>query len=120
VAGVCFQALGHHSQHGAEGLDGDFPLGVQDLHEPRHVSAFEVVRQAHIHVEGRNRMLLTRRTITHPHGMHDVLDPDAIDGQAARIGASLDVLDFSHDGAGDLGGYGRGHFRSLPQCRTGL
>src|SRR4051812_40928771 len=41
--------------------------------------------------------------------MHDVLDPHAVDGQAACISAALNVLDFSHGGAGRLGGYGRGH-----------
>jgi len=32
--------------------------------------------------------------------MADVFDADAVDRQAARIGASLNVLDFSHGGRG--------------------
>ena len=110
MAGVGLEALGHLRQQAAEGLDGDLALAVQDLHEARHVRAFEVVRQVHVHVEVGDRVLLARGTILHLHGVIDVLDADLVDRDLASVGAALHVFD--GDDAG-LGGGSRVHVRSL-------
>ena len=94
VAGVGLEPRGHLLEHGAEGLDRDLALGVQDLDEARHVRALEVVGQAHVHVEVRDGVLLAGRAVLHPHRVADVLDADAVDRQPARVGAPLHVLDF--------------------------
>jgi len=78
VTGVGLEALRSSFPTCAERFDGDFPLGVQDLHETRHVSAFEVVRRLTYNVEGGNRVLLAGRAIADAHGMADVLDADAV------------------------------------------
>ncbi len=59
---------------------------MQDLDEPRHVRALEVVRQAHVHVERGDGVLLAGGAILDPHRMADVLDADAVDGNA-RVSA---------------------------------
>ena len=97
VSGVGVQPLGHLHQHVAERIDGDLPLMVQDLDEARHVRALEVVRQVHVHVEGGDRTLLARGAVLDPHRVADVLDADPVDGDLARVGASLHVL---HRGSG--------------------
>ncbi len=61
---------------------------VQDLDEARHVRALEVVRQVHVHVEGRDGVLLAGRAVLDPDRMADVLDADAVDRNAARVGAA--------------------------------
>jgi len=110
VPGVRLETLRHGGQHGTERLDGDLALAVQYLHEPGHVRAFEVVRQADVHVERGDRVLLSGGAVLHPHGVADVLDADAVDGQPTRVGAALDVLDFGQEGPGRLGAGGRrGH-----------
>ena len=72
----------------AEGLDRDLALVVQDLDEARHVRALEVVRQVHVHVEVRDRVLLAGRAVLHAHGMIDVLDADRLIG-IWRVSARL-------------------------------
>ena len=104
--GVRLEALGHLGEQAAEGLHGNLALAVQDLHEARHVRAFEVVRQVHVHVEVGDRVLLARGAILHLHGVIDVLDADLVDRDLAGIGAALHVFD--GDDAG-LGGGGRVH-----------
>src|SRR5215469_17108097 len=106
VAGVRLEPCRHRAQHAAEGLDRDLALGVQDLHEPRHVRALEVVRQAHVHVETGDGVLFARRAVLDAHGVADVLDAHAVDGQPPRVGVRLHVLHFGDAGACDLGDAG--------------
>src|SRR5215469_9791746 len=106
MAGVRFQPRGHGAQHAAEGFNRDLALGVQDLDETRHVRAFEVVRQADVHVESRDGVLLAGRAILDPHRVTDVLDADTVDRQPPRIGVRLHVLHFGDAGACDLGDEG--------------
>ena len=56
-----------------------------------------------------------RRAVLHPHRVADVLDAHAVDGQAARVGAPLHILDFRNDGAHDLGVAGRGRHVIEPE-----
>jgi hypothetical protein len=49
--------------------------------------------QVHVHVEVRDRVLLAARTVLDAHRVVDVLDSDAVDGDAARVRAPLHVLD---------------------------
>src|ERR1700761_7999348 len=51
------------------------------------------MKQAHVHVERDNSVLLAVGAVAHPDRVADVLDADAIDGQAAGIGTALNVLD---------------------------
>src|SRR5258705_115753 len=69
-----------------------------------HVRALEVVRQAHVHVEAGDSVLLARGSILDPHRVADVLDAHAVDGQFARVEARLHVLDLGDGGARELGG----------------
>ena len=89
---IGLEPCSHFFEYGAERLDGDFPLSVQELNKSRHVRALEVVRQIHVHVECRDRVLLARGAILYTHWVIDVLDADAIDRQEARIGAPLNVF----------------------------
>jgi hypothetical protein len=102
------QQLGHLAEHGAEGVHGYLSLAVQDLHEPGHVRALEIVGEVHVHVEIRDRVLLAPGAVLDPNGMEDVLDADLVDGYPAGVGVALDILDGGHGGL--LGG-GYGHFR---------
>ena len=53
-----FQSLGHFHQHVFEGLNRNFAfMIVENLYKARHVCAFEVVWQKHIHVEVGNGVL---------------------------------------------------------------
>src|SRR5205823_2508545 len=81
-----------------------------------HVRALEVVRQAHVHVETGDGVLLTRGSILDPHRVADVLDAHAVDGQLARVAARLHVLDLGDGGARELGG---GERRSHERKPTG-
>jgi hypothetical protein len=74
--------LGHLRQHLAEGVDRDLAFVVQDLDEARHVRALEVVRQVHVHVEVRDRVLLAARAVLDPDRVADVLDADLVDRDA--------------------------------------
>jgi hypothetical protein len=58
-------------------------MAVQDLDEARHVSALEIMRQIHIHLETGDRVLLAPRSVLDPHGVENVLDPHLIDGNLA-------------------------------------
>jgi hypothetical protein len=84
---------------------------MQDFDEARHVRAFEIMRQIHVHVEIRNGVLLTTRPIFHLDGVIDVFDTHLVDGDLARIGVSLDIL---HGvGAWILDGHGDVHIHFL-------
>ena len=115
VAGVRLEALGHLGEQAAEGLDGNLALAVQDLHEARHVRAFEVVRQVHVHVEVGHGVLLAGGTILHLHGVIDVLDADLVDRNLASVGAALHVFD--GDDAG-VGGGSRVHVKDLKDVKA--
>ena len=93
MAGGGVQARGHLGQHPPERLDRDLTLVMQHFDEARHMRALEVVRQVHVHVEGRHGVLLARRAVLDLDGMADVLDADAVDRNLARVGAGLHVLD---------------------------
>src|SRR5258708_23971385 len=84
---------GHLDEHGRKGINRNLALVVQHLHEARHVRALEVMGQVHVHVEGRDRVLLAGRAVLDAHRMADVLDADAVDGNAARVHAALHILD---------------------------
>lgn len=66
---------------------------MQDLDEARHVRAFEVVRQVHVHVEVGDGVLFATGAIFDPHRVIDVFHPHAVDRDLARVGAALQVLD---------------------------
>ena len=95
VPGVGVEARGHLHQHVAERVDRDLALVVQDLDEARHVRALEIVGQVDVHVEGRDRVLVADGAVLDPHRVAQLLDPDAVDGDPARVGAALHVLDGS-------------------------
>jgi len=61
-------------------------VAVQDLHEAGHVSALEIVRQVHVHVEVRDRVLLAAGTVLHLDGVENVLDSDLVDRDPPGIG----------------------------------
>ncbi len=93
MTGARVQMPGHFHQHLAERINGDFTLvPVQDLHEARHVRAFEVVGQIHVHVEIRDGVLLAAGAILHLDRMIDVLDADLVDRYLTRISMALHVL----------------------------
>jgi hypothetical protein len=105
VPRIGLEPLGHLHEHGAEGIDRDLALVLmQDFHEARHVRAFEVVGQVHVHVESRNGVLLAGGAVLDAHRMGDVLDADAVDGDTAGIHPALDVLD-GDDGSVVRGGH---------------
>ena len=94
VAGGRIQMLGHLFQHLAERIDRNFALvAMQDLDEAGHVRALEVVRQVHVHVEIRDRVLLAAGAVLHFDRMIDILDADLVDRDLARIGMALHILD---------------------------
>ena len=66
---------------------------MQDLDEARHVRALKVMGQVHIHIERGHGVLLAGRAILHLDRVADVLDANPINGDLARIGASLYILD---------------------------
>ena len=55
--------------------------------------ALEVVRQGDVHVEVGDRVLLAARAVLDAHRVKNVLDADAIDRDAARVGPPLNVVD---------------------------
>ena len=107
VPGARVQVFGHFDQHLAERVDGDFALvPVQYLHESGHVRALEVVRQIHVHVEIRDRVLFAAGAILHLDRVIDVLDADLVDRNLTRVGMALHVLHGLHirllDGDGNV------------------
>jgi hypothetical protein len=87
VPGLGFQPLHHVAQHGREVFDGNLAfVAVEDFHEARHVRAFEVVRQADIHVEHGDRVLYAAGFVEHLDRVAYRLDADLVDGDAAGIG----------------------------------
>src|SRR5258706_2198626 len=86
------EQLYHLLQHGLEALDRELALlRAQDLDEARHVRAFELVRQAHVHVEAGDGVLDAARALHDAHRMADRLDADLVDRQLARVGRGLDI-----------------------------
>jgi hypothetical protein len=63
------------------------------------VRALEVVRQVHVHVEVGDGVLLAVAAVAHPHRVQDVLDPDLVDRDLARVLAALDVNHLGGGGA---------------------
>jgi len=57
------------------------------------VGALEVMRQSHVHVEERDRVLHAARALHDAHRVPDSLDADLVDGELAGIRARLDVGD---------------------------
>ena len=109
---VAVQPLRHFLEHRAERVDRDLALvAIQDLDEARHVRAFEIVRQVHVHVEIGDRVLLAARAVLDLDRVENVLDADAIDGNAARIGAALHVFHGLGDGLLGFNGGVRVHVR---------
>src|ERR1039458_277821 len=64
---------------------------VEYLDKTRHVRAFEVVRQMHVHVESGDGVLHTDTLVFDLDRMADTFDADAIDRQVARISRTLHV-----------------------------
>src|SRR5207247_5104910 len=96
VAGLGLEPLDHLLEDHLEGLRRDLALmRVQDLDEARHVSAFEVMRQSHVHVEGGDGVLRAAAALGHADWMPDRLDPDLVDGELAPVLGALDVGDGS-------------------------
>src|ERR1022692_3618600 len=107
MTGVGIEPRGHLGQHLLERIDRDLALAMQDLDKARHVRALEVVRQVHVHVEGRDRVLLAGRAVLDLDRMANVLDADPINRNAASIRPGLHVLDGNDIGASRL--YGSAH-----------
>ena len=84
---------------------------MQNFHEARHVRAFEIMRQIHVHVEVGHGVLLAARPILHLHRMIDVLDAHLVDGYLPRVGMALDILHGLR--CRFLGGDGDVHMRFL-------
>src|SRR5665213_772195 len=99
MTGIGIEPQGHFAEHLLKRVDRNLTLAMQDLDEARHVRALEVMRQVHIHVEGRDRVLLAGGTILDLDRMTNVLDADPIDRNAAGVGARLHVLDRNDVGA---------------------
>jgi hypothetical protein len=66
---------------------------MQNLDESRHVRAFEIVRQVHVHVEGGNGMLLAIGAIAQLDGVPNILDADFVDRDTPMVSARLNVFD---------------------------
>ena len=64
---------------------------VEYLDKTRHVRAFEVVRQVHIHIKSSNGMLHPRVFVFNLHWMANTLDADFVDRQLARISHILNI-----------------------------
>ena len=87
VAGLRFQFFDHVAQHAGEIFDRNFAfVAVEDLDKARHVRAFEVVRQADVHVEYGDGVLNATRAVENPNRVPDGLDADPIDGDLPRVG----------------------------------
>ena len=65
-------------------------MQVQNFNKPGHVSAFEIVRQIHVHIEVCNGMLLAITAILYPHRMPDVFNTDLVDGDLSGVFAVRD------------------------------
>jgi len=97
VAGFGFQPLQHSPQHERKRRYADFAVvAIPYLDEARHVGALEVVRQVDVHVEAGHGVLLAAAFAPDPHRMQNVLDANLVDGDAAAVGAGLDVFDGVH------------------------
>ena len=66
-------------------------MRVQDLDETRHVSALEVVREAHVHIERGDCVLYAVAPVRHPHWVADGLDSNLVDGEPAGVRRTLNV-----------------------------
>jgi len=92
VARLGFQALDHLAQHALEVLHRDLPLArVEDFDEARHVCAFEIVRQEHVHVESGDGVLDAVVLVRDPDRVTDAFDADLVDGDLPCIGRALHV-----------------------------
>ena len=112
VAGIGVQALRHFLEQRAERVHRDLALVVQDLDEARHVRAFEIVRQVHVHVEIGDGVLLATGTVLDAHRVIDILHADPVDRDAARVGTVLHVLDADCGGLTGPGGHVHHGFRA--------
>src|SRR4026209_1390999 len=89
---VGLQPPDHVAQHRLEGFHRDFAfVRVQDLDKTRHVSALEVVREAHVHIERGDGVLHAVAPIRHPYRMTNGLDSNLVDGQPAVVRRTLYV-----------------------------
>jgi hypothetical protein len=105
VALFCVQSLDHLGEHVAERIHRQFAfVEMQDFDETGHVRAFEVVRQVHVHVEVRHRVLVATRAIFHPNRVINVFDADLVDRDAAIVRSALDVFNGRRRGRGGNGG----------------
>lgn len=68
-------------------------MPVKNLDKARHMRAFEIVRQMHIHVESGNRVLHADALVLDHDRMADAFDADAIDGDLAQVSRALHVGD---------------------------
>ena len=94
MSGLRFQQFSHLAEHMLERFHRNLALmTVEYFHEARHVRAFEIVRQVHVHVEIGDGVLLAAGTVADADRVTDILDPDLVDRNTARIGAALHVLD---------------------------
>src|ERR1700687_4371704 len=93
MTGIGVEPRSHLAEHRSERVDRDLALVMQDLDEARHMSALEVMRQVHVHIERSHRVLLAGGTVLDLDRMADVLDTDPVDRDAAGIRARLHVLD---------------------------
>ena len=69
---------------------------IQNVDEPRHVGALEIMRQAYVHVEVGDRMLHALGLVGDDDGVPDRLDANLVDGDLAAIGRRLHVGHASH------------------------
>jgi len=67
------------------------PVLVEDLDEPAHVRALELVGQVDVHADGRVDMLDAVCPVLHDDGVLDPLDADLADVDLPAVAAALDV-----------------------------
>src|SRR5262249_2056146 len=81
-------------EHELERVDRDLALvRVEDLDEPRHVRALELMREPDVHVERRDGALGAARALRDPDRVADRLDPYLVDRELAPVLGLLDVGD---------------------------
>src|SRR5437762_4532424 len=91
-AGNGAESGGHALVHGAQpGEIERLATLLEDLDESRHVRALDVVREADVHAELRDRMLDFAVGLPDRHGIAKPLHADALDGQLAPIGQRLGI-----------------------------
>jgi hypothetical protein len=66
---------------------------IQYLHEARHVRAFKIVWQVHVHIESGDGVLHAHALVFNDNGMADAFDANFIDCQVAGVRAALYVCD---------------------------